>query len=62
MARREEYDWLEDPFDEKKCAEEMERARSGKGAGCGFLAVLVAVVVFVVVFGMAFLGVFAQGL
>lgn len=43
MAKqREEYDWLNDPFDEKKCAEELARARGSKATGC--LVAFVAVV------------------
>ena len=53
--KREEYDWLNDPFDEKKCAEEYERARSGKHTGCAFAAVAVIVVVMAVV-AVALLG------
>lgn len=47
-SKREDYDWLNDPFDEKKCAEEYERARSGRHTGCAFAAVAVIVVVIVV--------------
>ena len=53
MGKCEEYDWLDDPFDEKKAAAERERARMGGGSkaaiGCGC-----ALVVFVV---LAFFGV-----
>ncbi|CVH79388.1 hypothetical protein [Rubneribacter badeniensis] len=45
MARRnDDYDWLDDPFDEKKAAEERERAavsgRAKAALGCGCLAAL----------------------
>ena len=53
--KREEYDWLNDPFDEKKCAEELERARGGKAAGCG-LAVVVAAALALIVGAVAVLG------
>lgn len=52
---REEYDWLNDPFDEKKCAEELERARGGKAAGCG-LAVVVAAALALIVGAVVVLG------
>ena len=38
--QREEYDWLNDPFDEKKAAEELEQAQM---SGCSRLGVLLAV-------------------
>lgn len=48
MARKQEFDWLDDPFNEKKAAQEQEHA-SGSGAskvalGCGCLVVVVAIV------------------
>ncbi|MDO4291183.1 MAG: hypothetical protein Q4C41_08160 [Eggerthellaceae bacterium] len=46
--KREEYDWINDPFDEKKCAEELERARGGKAAGCGLAVVVVAALALIV--------------
>lgn len=59
MAKRgEEYDWLNDPFDEKKCAEEMKSARmsTGSKAAVGIGCVVVfALVVFLVVLGGSFL-------
>ena len=48
MGRREEYNWLDDPFDEKKAAAEREQAhmsggsRAAVGCGCA-LAVLAAI-------------------
>ena len=37
--RNEEYDWINDPFDEKKLAQEREQARMSSGSkvgiGCG---------------------------
>lgn len=54
VRQREEYDWLEDPFDERKCAEELKRARSRgmRGAGCALVAVVVAAVGLVVTFAV----------
>ncbi len=49
MARNnEEYDWLNDPFDDKKAAEELERARASKAPGCALAAAVVASLVFIV--------------
>ena len=59
--KREEYDWIDDPFDEKKCAEELERARGGKAAGCGLVVVVVAALA-LVVGAVAVLGVMASSL
>ncbi|WP_165055901.1 MULTISPECIES: hypothetical protein [unclassified Adlercreutzia] len=52
MKSTREYDWLNDPFDEKKCAEELDRARSRgmRGAGCALAAVVAVAVVLVAVF------------
>ena len=55
--KKEEYDWLNDPFDERKSAEELERARGSKGAGCA-LAVVVAACALLIVGFVAVLGVF----
>ncbi len=46
MKKREEYDWLNDPFDEKKAAEEQEQA---KMSGCSRIGVLVAVIAVIVI-------------
>lgn len=46
MAKREEYDWLNDPFDEKKIAEEEQQA---KMSGCSRIGILVAVLVIIVI-------------
>ena len=49
MARREEeYDWFNDPFDDKKNAEELKRAKGSKSVGCIAAAVLVLCVLFIV--------------
>ena len=43
--KEEEYDWLNDPFDEKKSARERERAEMSGGSkaalGCGCLLVVI---------------------
>ena len=49
---KEEYDWLNDPFDEKKAARDREQARMSGGAkaalGCGCLLVVLVLVVILV--------------
>lgn len=53
MAKKEEYDWLSDPFDEKKEAEEREQAQM---TGCSRLGVLLALfAVVVILVGIAFM-------
>ena len=49
MTQHEEYDWLDDPFDEKKASAERERAKMGCGSKLAVIAVLVIVVAFVLV-------------
>lgn len=46
MKKREEYDWLNDPFDEKKIAEEQEQA---KMSGCSRMGILIAVLCIIVI-------------
>lgn len=62
MARRdEEYDWLNDPFDEKKAAAERERAKTSTGTkvalGCGCVLVVVVFIAVMVFGGVAFLSI-----
>ncbi|NGM16722.1 hypothetical protein [Xiamenia xianingshaonis] len=51
MARKnDDYDWLDDPFDEKKAAAEREQAGSGKtgmalGIGCVVFVLIAAAAV-----------------
>lgn len=51
---KEEYDWLNDPFDEKKLAKEREESRmstGGKiGIGCGCAVALIVALGIVVFF------------
>lgn len=56
---KKDYDWLNDPFDEEKCAEEMERARGSKAAGCGLVVVVLAALALVVFAGVSIAGVMA---
>ncbi|WP_172135541.1 hypothetical protein [Adlercreutzia sp. ZJ473] len=62
MKSTREYDWLNDPFDEKKCAEELDRARSRgmRGAGCA-LAVIVAIAVVLVAAFVVIVGSIGSG-
>ncbi len=54
MSKNEEYNWLDDPFDEKKAAADRERARMGGGSkavvaiGC-----LVAIVLVIALIALA---------
>lgn len=48
-SKRDGYDWLNDPFDEKKAAEEREQARMGGGAKLGIGCVAAIAVLFAVV-------------
>ena len=49
-----EFDWIDDAFDDKKTAADMEAAKGPKAAGCLLVAVLVAAValVFFALFGI----------
>ena len=51
---REEYDWIDDAFDDKKNAEEMERAKGPKLAG---VLLLVVVVLAMLLIGYAVFGI-----
>ena len=47
MGKKEEFDWLDDPFDEKKAAREEARGMSNGtklALGCGCLLVVAAIV------------------
>lgn len=43
-----EYDWLDDPFDERKEAEDLEEIRSSKQRGC-LIGIVVAALAFIIV-------------
>ena len=49
-AKCDEYNWLDDAFDDKKAREELERAQRGgtKAAGVGCIVVVLALVVLLV--------------
>ena len=60
--KRQEYDWLDDPFDEKKAAQEA-RGMSGaaKGAlGCGVALVVAAFVALLAWAGLGMLDILAS--
>ena len=44
MGGKREYDWIDDPFDEKKAAEEQEQLRMSGCSKVGIIAALAAVV------------------
>lgn len=50
--KKDEYDWINDPFDEKKAAEEAQMRKSSPRTkallGCGCLLVVVLIVALVV--------------
>ena len=60
MPKTDQYDWLDDPFDEKKEKEALERAQAGGGMrAVGCVLALVACVVFIaatLVIGISALG------
>ncbi len=46
MARQDGFDWIDDAFDDKKAAEELEAAQGPKGLGCALALAVVLVVAF----------------
>lgn len=62
--RNEEYDWINDPFDEKKLAQEREQARMSSGSkvciGCG-CAVAVILAIGVIIYFLASLAGLSSG-
>ncbi len=59
--QREEYDWLNDPFDEKKAAEEMEQAQMSGCSRLGVLLAVLAVALLLVLVGVVACGAFSLG-
>lgn len=55
--KQDEYNWLDDPFDEKKNAQLQSRMSSGSKAafGLGLLALVILIVVLFVLIGLSFL-------
>ena len=66
MARKgkDDFDWLDDPFDEKKAAQDQARAATSGGTkialGCGCLLAVVGVVVLIALVGVNLIGVLAS--
>lgn len=54
MSKKDEYDWLDDPFNDKKASSDREGMGSGAklALGCGCLVVVVALVVLVLFVGL----------
>ena len=52
-----EFDWIDDAFDDKKTAEDMERAQGPKLAG---VLLLVVVIFAVILIGYAVVGIFGN--
>ena len=57
----EEYDWLNDPFDEKKAAEELEQAQMSGCSRLGVLLAVLAVALLLVLVGVVACGAFSLG-
>lgn len=58
-VKRDEYNWLDDAFDDKKAREELERAQRGgtkaAGLGCIVVVALIALLGFTLVSGVSIL-------
>ena len=59
--QREEYDWLNDPFDEKKAAEELEQAQMSGCSRRGVLLAVLAVALLDALVGVVACGAFSLG-
>ncbi len=59
--KREEYDWLNDPFDEKKAAEELEQAQMSGCSRLGVLLAVLAVALLLVLVAVVACGAFSLG-
>ncbi|MEG1434835.1 MAG: hypothetical protein RSB04_05100 [Gordonibacter sp.] len=64
MARKQEFDWLDDPFDEKKAAQDQTQAATSGGSkmalGCACLVVVVAIVGLLIFAAVSMLDVLAS--
>ncbi len=52
MAKRDDYDWLEDPFDDKKIEEESQTPKMS-GISCALIA-LAVIVIFLIIGALSF--------
>lgn len=63
MARKEDYNWLEDPFDEKKATREQVQTATSNGTklalGCGCLLAIVGIIVLVIFVGVNMIDILA---
>lgn len=63
MAKKQDFDWLDDPFDEKRAAQEQMQAATSGGTkialGCGCLLVVATIVVLLVFASVSMLDVVA---
>lgn len=64
MGKKEDFDWLDDPFDEKKAAREQVQAATSGGTkialGCGCLVAVVGFVVLLIFVGVNMIDVLAS--
>lgn len=62
--RDEEYDWLNDPFDEKKAQADREQAHFSSGTklalGCGCCAIVIIFIAIVIIGGLQFASIMAS--
>lgn len=49
-----EYNWLDDPFNDEKAAQELEQARKSKNTGC--LILLLAILALIIILSIASCG------
>jgi hypothetical protein len=52
---KQDYDWLNDPFDEEKSTREQIEAQKGANRGC-FIAIIVLIIVGLFILGIGFFG------
>ncbi len=64
MGKKDDFDWLDDPFDEKKAAREQVQAATSGGTkialGCGCLVAVVGFVVLLIFVGINMIDVLAS--
>ncbi|RDB62323.1 hypothetical protein C1878_08345 [Gordonibacter sp. 28C] len=64
MGKKDDFDWLDDPFDEKKAAREQVQAATSGGTkialGCGCLVAVVGFVVLLIFVGVNMIDVLAS--
>lgn len=57
---KEEYDWINDPFDEKKIAQEQQQARMSSGSkvgiGCGCVVAVILIIILCIFAAATFAG------